>query len=223
MKPIRYILAALVLALAQSVAQAPDQAGAPTASDTSRNSGTLQFGDPVEAGKPIRTPNIAIPTKFRKKDGFVILHGTIAADGSFRDLKAVTGDQALINPSLDAVQQWMYSPCTLNGAPIDLPTYVALSFSKGTISASIEPDLPFPTGPRKPIPEQISEGRLFRIGHGVTPPRSNSVTGSAVHANLAHGKVQRRCCAGYDRWSRRKPAGRMDNAEIGFRARSEGN
>jgi TonB family protein len=115
---------------------------------------------------------MVVPSEFQKKNGFVILHGTIAADGGFKDLSAVTGDQALINPSLDAVRQWLYSPCTLNGAPIDLPIYIALSFSKGSVNDSVEPDLPFPTEPHKPIQDQIADGQLFRIGHGVTPPRA---------------------------------------------------
>jgi TonB family protein len=171
MKTFLNILATLTLALAQVVAQAPTRAGTPSANDANGNPPGLQVGDPVEAGKPIHTVNIVVPSDFQKKNSFVILHGTIAADGSLKELKAVTGEPALISPSLDAVQQWLYSPCTLNGAPIDVPIYVAISFSNGAVNASLEPDLPFPTGPRKPIPDQIAEGQLFRVRQGVTPPQ----------------------------------------------------
>lgn len=171
MKTFLNLLGALTLAVALAGAQAPTQAGTTTANDATGNPPALQVGDPVEAGKPIHTANITIPSEFQKKNGSVVLHGILAADGSFKDLKVVTGDQPLINPSEDAVRQWVYSPCTLNGAPIEVPVYVALGFSKGAVSASVEPDLPVPTEPSRPIQDQIAEGKLFRVGHGVTPPR----------------------------------------------------
>ncbi len=124
---------ALALALLQAAAQQRAPPDTP-ASDAEKTAANLQLGDPVEVGKPIQTVDPIVPDKFRKKKGFAVLHGIITTEGSFKDLAIVGGDRALAAPAIAAVQQWRYSPCTLNGAPVQLPIYLALNLRPRTVS-----------------------------------------------------------------------------------------
>lgn len=160
--------------LAWGLLQAAAQQSAPPytpASDAEKTAPALQLGDPVEVGNPIHTVDPIVPDEFRKKNGFAVLHGTITTDGSFNDLTSVDGNPTLAASAIAAVQQWSYSPCTLNGAPVQVPIYIAFNFNKGDVKSSVEADLPFPTAPKRPIEEQLAAGQLFRIGGGVTAPR----------------------------------------------------
>jgi TonB family protein len=171
MKSVLKILGVLGLAVASAPAQVAVQSVSPSANETEATPRILQLGDPVELGQSLRTIDPVIPDRFRKKNGFAVLHGIITTDGAFKDLVVVSGDPALAATAIAAVQQWRYSPCTLNGAPVELPIYLAFDFKKGGVKSRIEPDLAFPIAPTKPIEEQLAAGQLFRIGGGVTPPR----------------------------------------------------
>ena len=49
--------------------------------------------------------------------GVVILEGTIAGDGTFRELRTLRGPAILADAAVEAVSQWRYSPTTLNHVP----------------------------------------------------------------------------------------------------------
>src|SRR5438270_1196889 len=110
MKTLPKIFGSLALALTQAVGQSPVQSAPLVVNDVSHGP---QVGDPVKVGQPVRAQNPTIPKEVREKNAFVVLHGTLATDGSFKDLAVVVGEPALAGPSLAAVQQWTYSACTL--------------------------------------------------------------------------------------------------------------
>ncbi len=160
--------AAFALALSQVSAQQPSQP-AIAANNAEKSSGRLQVGDAVEVGRPIQTSDPVVPKEFRKKTVSVVLHATLTTDGSFRDLVAVSGDAALTGPAIDAVRQWGYSACTLNGAPIELPAYVSFSFNQGNVTGFVEPDLPFPT--KQAATKEETE--VLKVGEkGTTAPKA---------------------------------------------------
>ena len=164
------ILGALALALTQAVAQSPGQSAATAASDVETTSRGLQVGDPVQVGQPIRAQNPTTPKEFRKKSVSVVLHATLGTDGAFKDLAVVGGEPALAGSSLDAVKQWTYSACTLNGMPIEVPVFIAFGFRGKNVSRVVEADLPFPT---KPAPMKEGSETISRVGgSGTTPPRA---------------------------------------------------
>jgi TonB family protein len=163
------MIGTLVLILMQAGAQQPPPVVNPVSDDERARVG-LQVGDPVKVGQPVRAQNPTIPKEVREKNAFVVLHGTLATDGSFKDLAVVVGEPALAGPSLDAVQQWTYSACTLSGVPIEIPVFIAFAFRGKNVSRAVEADLPFPT---KPAEAKEGAEKISRVeGGGTTPPRT---------------------------------------------------
>jgi len=48
-----------------------------------------------------------------------------------------------------------------DGAPVELPIYLAFDFNKGDVKSQVQPDLPFPTAPKKPIEAQAAQASKF--------------------------------------------------------------
>jgi protein TonB len=63
--------------------------------------------------------------------GDVILYAIIARDGSIQSLKLITGHPLLVAAAMDAVKQWKYKPYILNGEPVEVETYITVTFRKG--------------------------------------------------------------------------------------------
>lgn len=70
-------------------------------------------------------PHIAVLTG---KQGDVKLHAFIAKDGSIESLTVISGDPLLVNAAVDAVKQWRYRPYLLNGEPVEVETFITVSF-----------------------------------------------------------------------------------------------
>jgi periplasmic protein TonB len=70
-------------------------------------------------------PRIAIMTGTK---GDVRLHAIIAKDGTIQSLTVVSGPPLLIAPARDAVSQWRYRPYLLNGQPVEIETFITVSF-----------------------------------------------------------------------------------------------
>lgn len=70
-------------------------------------------------------------------EGTVLLHATIAKDGTVSELQFVSGPQLLMRAAMEAVRQWRYSPFLLNGQPVEVDTSIAVQFniaqSNGTV------------------------------------------------------------------------------------------
>jgi periplasmic protein TonB len=70
-------------------------------------------------------PRIAIITGTK---GDVRLHAIIAKDGTIQSLTVVSGPPLLIPAARDAVSQWRYRPYLLNGQPVEVETFITVSF-----------------------------------------------------------------------------------------------
>ena len=62
--------------------------------------------------------------------GEVRLHAIIARDGSIQSLNVSSGHPLLARAALNAVRQWRYRPYILNGQPVEVETFITVSFRK---------------------------------------------------------------------------------------------
>jgi protein TonB len=70
-------------------------------------------------------PRMALITGVK---GEVRLHAVIATDGTIQSLAVVSGPPLLIAAARDAVSQWRYRPYRLNGQPVEVETFITVSF-----------------------------------------------------------------------------------------------
>ena len=96
------------------------------------------------------------------RQGNVLLAGRIDAKGQIGDLRVVaTSNNALVQPAIEAVQQWRFRPATKDGKPIEIFANVAVRFriqgdQHGQIDLPILGDIAiFPADPagKKTAPE----------------------------------------------------------------------
>lgn len=62
--------------------------------------------------------------------GDVKLHAMIGRGGDIKALSVISGHPLLTRAALDAVSQWRYKPFTLNGEPIEVDTYITVTFKR---------------------------------------------------------------------------------------------
>ncbi len=62
--------------------------------------------------------------------GTVVLQASIAADGTIRDLKVVSGYLVLARAAFDAVKQWRYKPYRRNGERMEVETLITVDFKR---------------------------------------------------------------------------------------------
>lgn len=65
--------------------------------------------------------------------GEVKLHAIIARDGRIMSLSVISGHPLLVRAAEDAVSQWRYRPYYLNGAPVEVETFITVHFTKGQL------------------------------------------------------------------------------------------
>jgi hypothetical protein len=58
----------------------------------------------------------------------VVLCAEIRKDGKIANLRALSGPKELIDPSIKAVQQWVYKPYLLDGEPVEVETDIRVNF-----------------------------------------------------------------------------------------------
>jgi protein TonB len=93
--------------------------------------------EPLRVGGAIKEPKIVkrvepiYPTiaQTAKVQGYVIIEAIIGKDGRVRDAKVIKPAPLLDQSALDAVKQWVYSPPTLNGDPVEVIMSVTVIFS----------------------------------------------------------------------------------------------
>ena len=61
-------------------------------------------------------------------EGLVLLEGTIATDGTIRNLRVITGHPLLTQAAVNAIEQWIYEPYRLNDELIEIVTTFTLTF-----------------------------------------------------------------------------------------------
>ncbi len=62
--------------------------------------------------------------------GDVKLHAIISRDGSIQSLSLISGHPLLATAAIAAVEQWRYRPYVLNGEPVEVETWITVSFKK---------------------------------------------------------------------------------------------
>jgi periplasmic protein TonB len=60
--------------------------------------------------------------------GRVELRAIIAIDGTVESLQVVTGDPLFFQSALGAVRQWRYTPTILDGQPVEVDTYITVTY-----------------------------------------------------------------------------------------------
>jgi protein TonB len=88
-------------------------------------------GGNVEAANIVQkvTPIYPAEAKANRVQGSVRFTVIIGKDGRVQNLTLVSGDPVLAQAAKDAVQQWVYKPTLLNGAPVEVMTQVDVNFT----------------------------------------------------------------------------------------------
>jgi len=89
------------------------------------------FSGKVSQGKLIHRVEPEYPPAARQAyiQGTVVLCGTIAKDGTIRNLRASSGPEDLIPSAMKAVEQWRYQPYLLNNDPVDVDSEIHVNFT----------------------------------------------------------------------------------------------
>jgi periplasmic protein TonB len=91
----------------------------------------IRRGGDVEAARLIYGPKPDYPqlARMARIQGTVQLEALIAADGTIKGLKVISGHPLLVKAALEAVEGWRYQPTLLNGIPVEVETEIDVSFS----------------------------------------------------------------------------------------------
>jgi TonB family protein len=84
----------------------------------------------IAPGRLIKMVNPVYPeiAKVDQLDGKVVMHITIGADGTVKDVKVIHGLPQLINAATHAVSQWVYEPARIDGVATTVATTVTVDF-----------------------------------------------------------------------------------------------
>ncbi len=90
----------------------------------------IRVSQGVIAGRLIRKVEPLYPMLARQAriQGDVILNAVIAKDGTIQNLQVVSGHPMLIQPALEAVQQWRYRPYLVSGEPVEVEVRITVTF-----------------------------------------------------------------------------------------------
>ncbi len=166
-----------VLTLAFVGAASSQQNAPPTASTGSQASAKKAesaSSDEIVPAFPIHLVNPQFPRNEKKKhaQGKIMLHATIATDGTVKDVSVVSSDPGLVDVAIEAVRQWRYFPSIRNGQPIEESRKIILTYDLGKRAS--QPENPLSAVPMEPTEDLYGEfatGELLLGGNGVTPPK----------------------------------------------------
>lgn len=60
--------------------------------------------------------------------GVVLVKAVISREGTITEIQVVKGHPILVPAAVEAVKQWRYRPYLLNGAPVEVETYITVTF-----------------------------------------------------------------------------------------------
>ena len=86
--------------------------------------GKIKYPEKIRDVRPIY-PQIAI---LNRVEGRVTIEAIIGVDGRVKDARIVHSKALLDRAALDAVNQWVFSPTTLNGAPVPVIITITVDF-----------------------------------------------------------------------------------------------
>jgi protein TonB len=64
-----------------------------------------------------------------KVQGSVLLQAFIAADGTIRDLRVLSGPTILASAAREAAQRWQFKPYLQNGRPVETEAKITVNFT----------------------------------------------------------------------------------------------
>ena len=67
--------------------------------------------------------------------GVVLVKAIISREGTITELEVVKGHPILVPAAIEAVKQWRYRPYLLNGAPVEVETYITVTFQISSLSS----------------------------------------------------------------------------------------
>ncbi|HET7442853.1 MAG TPA: TonB family protein [Terriglobales bacterium] len=70
--------------------------------------------------------------------GVVVLKAIIGEDGKVVSLQTLSGPEVLAQAAIEAARWWHYEPYLLNGEPVEVETTLAIQFSEGGSSMSMQ-------------------------------------------------------------------------------------
>ncbi len=96
-------------------------------------SAPIRVGGDVQMAKLIRKVMPIYPALARSARVFGVVHlvGTIAKDGTIRNLQLIDGHPLLTRAAMEAVAQWVYKPTLLNGQPVEVIAPIEVNFTLG--------------------------------------------------------------------------------------------
>jgi protein TonB len=75
-------------------------------------------------------PDYPALARSARLEGTVVLSIVIGKDGHVENVEVLSSTNALfVEPSVNAVKQWVYSTTLLNGEPVSVSTTVVLNFT----------------------------------------------------------------------------------------------
>jgi protein TonB len=91
----------------------------------------MHVSEGVQMAKLIRKVMPIYPSLARtvRVSGVVHLIGTIAKDGTIRNLQLISGHPLLARAAAEAVKQWIYKPTLLNGEPVEVIAPIEVNFT----------------------------------------------------------------------------------------------
>ncbi|MGA2880692.1 MAG: energy transducer TonB [Bryobacteraceae bacterium] len=90
----------------------------------------IKVGENVQAMNLIRKTQPQYPEAARTAGitGDVRLSVIIGRDGTVQNVQLISGHPLLVQAAVEAVENWLYKPTLLNGAPVEVATTVTVSF-----------------------------------------------------------------------------------------------
>jgi protein TonB len=104
--------------------------GAPAEEPPPVPKGPVRVGGQVKAPHKLKNvePKYTDLARQARVSGVVILEAVIGTDGRVDKVKVLRGHPLLNDSAVEAVKQWVYSPTTLNGVPVDVIMTVTVNF-----------------------------------------------------------------------------------------------
>jgi TonB family protein len=152
----------------------------------------------IVPGRLIHQVDPKYPKEARKANlqGQIVLRATIGSDGKVSNVSIASGDLVLAEEAVDAVRKWKFTPYTQNGTPVGVLQSLTFNFVAGTKVAELKPLSPatFEAAQSSTIRKGVSSSEsVFRVGHGVTPPKAIYAPDPGYDEKARKAKYQGTC------------------------------
>jgi TonB family protein len=132
----------------------------------------------IVPGRLVHKVDPKYPKEARKQnlEGTVVLQVTVEKNGNVTDIAILSGDLILADSAVDAVSTWRFEPYTRSGTPIQAAQKLSFNFVLGEKIGKFDTRLSPPTSATSwstvAQNELPSDGKVYRVGPGITPPRA---------------------------------------------------